>query len=129
MADQGVQFVRKNAKTPFFLYAAYAVPHVALQVPQDSIDEYIASSQGRSRIQAGRGYLPHFTPLSAYAAMITRMDRDIGDLMDTLDELGIADNTLIIFTSDNGPTHDVGGVDTGFFNSADGLRGTEMQCL
>jgi arylsulfatase A-like enzyme len=123
MADQGVQFVRKNAKTPFFLYAAYAVPHVALQVPQDSVDEYIGKFPGEKPYPGGRGYLPHYKPLSAYAAMITRMDRDIGDLMDTLDELGIADNTLIMFTSDNGPTHDVGGVDTGFFNSADGLRG------
>jgi len=73
-----------------------------------------------------RGYLPHRAPRAAYAAMITRMDREIGRIMALLEELGLHDNTLVIFTSDNGPTFN-GGTDSGFFNSAGPLRGLKTQ--
>jgi arylsulfatase A len=56
--------------------------------------------------------------------MVTRMDRDIGRILDSLESHGIADRTIVIFTSDNGPTHGrVGGADSAFFNSAGGFRG------
>ena len=58
--------------------------------------------------------------------MVSHMDRNIGMLMVQLEELGVADNTLLIFTSDNGATY-AGGVDYKFFNSAGGLRGTKGQ--
>ncbi|MDH4350755.1 MAG: sulfatase-like hydrolase/transferase, partial [Gemmatimonadota bacterium] len=67
-------------------------------------------------------YLPHRTPRAAYAAMITRMDWHIGRLMALLDSLGLDEQTLVMFSSDNGPTY-VGGVDTEFFRSTGGLRG------
>ncbi len=73
-----------------------------------------------------RGYLPHPTPRAAYAAMVTRMDREIGTLLDLLDELGLAEDTLVLFTSDNGPTFN-GGTDSAFFDSAAGLRGLKTQ--
>ncbi|MFM7133006.1 MAG: sulfatase-like hydrolase/transferase, partial [Planctomycetota bacterium] len=59
----------------------------------------------------------------AYAAMISRLDAEVGAIRAALVNAGIADNTLIFLTSDNGPTHDVGGVDTAFFESTAGLRG------
>jgi arylsulfatase len=72
---------------------------------------------------SGKGYLPHATPRAGYAAMISRLDAEVGALRAELEKNGLAQNTLIFITSDNGPTHDVGGVDTAFFDSTAGLRG------
>ena len=69
-----------------------------------------------------KGYLPHPAPRAGYAAMVTRMDREIGRIMSLLKELGIDDKTLVIFSSDNGPTFN-GGTDSEFFHSAGPLRG------
>jgi len=55
--------------------------------------------------------------------MISRLDREVGDLLDLLDELALADDTIVVFTSDNGPTHVAGEVDVEFFRSGGGLRG------
>jgi arylsulfatase A len=72
----------------------------------------------------GRGYLPQRTPRAAYAAMITRMDREVGRILNLVNELGLDENTIFVFTSDNGPLYDqLGGSDTEFFNSHAGLRG------
>src|SRR5207247_2652270 len=72
----------------------------------------------------GRNYLPHYAPRAAYAAMITRLDREIGRMIALIKELGLDENTLFVFTSDNGPLYDkFGGTDTGFFESAGALRG------
>jgi arylsulfatase A len=70
------------------------------------------------------GYRSQPTPKAAFAAMITRMDRDIGRLMDLLAKRGMDRNTLVLFTSDNGP-HVEGGADPAFFNSSGGLRGVK----
>ena len=120
MAD-AVAFVREHAAEPFFLYLPFPVPHVALQVPDESVAEY----EGRfadTPYPGDRGYLPHRTPRAAYAAMITRMDEGIGAVLRTLEEAGVAENTVVIFTSDNGPTFN-GGTDSEFFDSTGGLRG------
>jgi arylsulfatase len=121
MTEEALSFVRANAERPFFLYLPYPVPHVALQVPEDSLAEYEGAFP-ETPSTGGKGYLPHHTPRAAYAAMITRMDRDIGRLLDLLDELELTDDTLVVFTSDNGPTY-AGGVDYEFFKSAGELRG------
>ena len=125
ISDEALNFIRDNQNEPFFLYWASTVPHVALQVPDDSLAEYLGEWEDPP-YPGGKGYIPHFKPLAAYAAMITRMDRDIGRAMDLVDELGLADNTIFVFTSDNGPlneTHQgLAGTDSLFFNSHDGLR-------
>ena len=116
ISNEVMRFVEKNASKPFFLYWATTVPHVALQVPDDSLKEY----QGKwddPPYPGGKGYTPHFTPRAAYAAMVTRMDREIGRLVKLLKEKGVYENTLIVFTSDNGATFDVAGTDTDFFKS------------
>src|SRR5204863_9341524 len=70
------------------------------------------------------GYLPHRTPHAAYAAMVTRLDREIGKLLALVDEYGLRENTIVVFTSDNGPLWErLGGTDSAFFNSTGGLRG------
>jgi arylsulfatase A len=121
--DAAIEFVRTNASRPFFLYFASTVPHLALQVPEDSLAEYRGKFPD-DPYTGTNGYLPHLTPRAAYAAMVTRLDRDIGRLVDTIRELKLEENTIFVFTSDNGPLYNrLGGTDTEFFNSTAGLRG------
>lgn len=107
---------------PFFLYFPTPIPHAALQVPEDSLAEYLDEGWDAGPYLGTKGYLPHRAPRAAYAAMITRMDRDIGILLDRIDALGQSENTLVLFTSDNGATFN-GGVDRAFFESNGNLRG------
>jgi arylsulfatase A-like enzyme len=120
---QALRFIRDHKERPFFVYFATTVPHLALQVPSDSLAEY----QGRwadSPYPGTNGYLPHFAPRAAYAAMVTRLDRDIGRIMAQVRDLGLDGQTLFVFTSDNGPLYDrLGGTDSDFFESAGRLRG------
>ncbi len=126
IAARQVAFVRKHADRPFFLYVPTTVPHVALQVPPDepSLAEYAAKFGDEPPYLGGKGYVPCRRPRATYAAMITRMDREVGRIVATLEELGIDDDTIFVFSSDNGaaaPT--TGGVDTAFFASNGGLHG------
>ncbi|HJT79008.1 MAG TPA: arylsulfatase, partial [Gemmataceae bacterium] len=121
--EQARRFVRAHKDRPFFLYYATTVPHLALQVPEDSLAEY-AGKFPEKPYTGDRGYLPQRQPHAAYAAMITRLDRDVGRLLALLQELGLAERTIVVFASDNGPLYDrLGGTDTQFFNSAAGFRG------
>jgi arylsulfatase A-like enzyme len=123
IGEQALQFVRDNKDRPFFLYYPTTVPHLALQVPQDSLDQF-AGKYPETPYTGDKNYLPHRQPRAAYAAMITRMDRDIGRLLDLLKTLNLDERTIVVFTSDNGPLYDrLGGTDTDFFNSAAGFRG------
>ncbi len=129
IVDEALGFVRANRERPFLLYLPFTIPHVALQVPSDSLSEYdgaFPETPYTGTRATGTSYLPHRTPHAAYAAMITRMDRDIGRIMDLLVELGLDENTVVFFTSDNGPSW-VGGADPDFFESRGGLRGRKAQ--
>jgi len=121
MAEEALWFIRENKDRPFFLYLPFPVPHAAIQVPEDSLQEYEGAFQ-ETPYKGEKGYLPHPAPRAGYAAMVTRMDREIGRIMALLKELGIDDKTLVFFSSDNGPTFN-GGTDSDFFNSAGPLRG------
>jgi len=122
-AEAALEFVRQASGRPFLLYYATIVPHLALQVPPDSLAEY-AGAFPETPYTGDRGYLPHRTPRAAYAAMITRLDREVGRLMALVKELGLDERTMFVFTSDNGPLYDqLGGTDSEFFNSHGGLRG------
>ena len=121
--DVALEFIRANQDRPFFLYVPYAVPHLAIQVPEDSLAEY-RGQWDDSAYEGGKGYLPHPAPRAGYAAMVTRMDRDVGRILDLIAELGLDENTLVIFSSDNGPTYDrLGGSDSDFFTSTGPFRG------
>lgn len=123
ITNQALQFVRDNKDRPFLLYYPTTVPHLALQVPADSLQEY-AGQFPEEPYLGDRGYLPHRTPRAAYAAMITRMDREVGRIMALIESLGLDEKTIFVFSSDNGPLYDkYGGTDAEFFNSAGGLRG------
>lgn len=121
--EQALAFVRSHRDQPFFLYYPSPLPHLALQVPDADVQPY-ATAFAETAYRGEHGYTPHRTPRAAYVAMITRLDRDVGSLLDVLDELGLADDTIVVFTSDNGATHSpVGGTDVDFFASCGPLRG------
>ena len=119
-----LDFVRAHREQPFFLYYPTIIPHVALHVPDEEMKPYLALGWNDPPFtkKNGKGYTPHFTPRAAYAAMITRMDTYMGRVFDLLDELGLRENTIVVFTSDNGATY-LEEVDYTFFESVGPLRG------
>ena len=119
MQAQALRFIREHQKAPFFLYLAPTVPHVSLQVPEEELASYDFEE---TPYLGQQNYLPHPRPRAAYAGMISRMDRQIGEVVALVDSLGLGDNTLIIFTSDNGTTYN-GGTEADFFASVGELRG------
>jgi arylsulfatase A len=128
--------IEKDDPRPFFLYLNYTVPHAELRAPEDSMAAFrgkfpekpFANAKADAVPSGSRpdtpslGYRSQPAPHAAFAAMITRMDRDIGRLADLLSARGLDRRTLFLFTSDNGP-HQEGGADPTFFNSSGGLRG------
>jgi len=95
ITDRTVGFLRSHRRQPFFIYLAYIEPHLRIEAPAADIAEHRGKFQEKDPNK----------PLNAtYAAMITRMDKEVGRVMQTLDELGLADNTLVIFSSDHGAT-------------------------
>jgi arylsulfatase len=121
ISEEALKFLRSNRDKPFFLYVPSTIPHVALQAPEDSLAEY-KGQWPDPPYDGKRGYVPHANPRACYAAMVTLLDKEVGRIMALLQELGLDDNTLVIFTSDNGPTY-AGGSDAGFFESAGPLNG------
>jgi len=125
IAARQLEFVRRHAGRPFFLYCPTTVPHLALEVPADepSLAEYARQFAGEPPYTGGKGYVPCERPLATYAAMITRMDREVGRIVALLESLGLADDTIFVFSSDNGGTiPGVGGIDTLRMGSHAGMR-------
>ncbi len=120
---QTLAFIRDHRARPFFLYVPSTIPHLSLQVPDDSLAEYVGKIADVP-YKGERRYLPHQYPHACYAAMVSRLDRYVGEIVAELTKLDLEKNTIIIFTSDNGPAAEqVGGSDSDFFNSAGGLTG------
>ncbi len=119
MQKEVLAFVERNKEKPFFLYYATPLPHVPLQAPEKWVEYYHKKFGDEEPYLGEKGYFPNCYPRATYAAMISYLDEQVGELIDKLKDLGIYDNTLIIFTSDNGPTeYSDDGVDTQFFDSA-----------
>jgi arylsulfatase len=124
MFEQTIQFLEDNYDQPFFLYFATPIPHVPLQAP-DSLVAYYRQKFGEEEPYLGdQGYFPNRSPRATYAAMVTYMDMQIGQIVDKLRELGVYENTIIFFTSDNGPTY-AGGADSEYFDSAEPFSSAE----
>jgi arylsulfatase A-like enzyme len=133
---EAAAFVERTDPRPFFVYLNYTVPHAELRAPDDAValfrerfpEQPFANAAadrkptGASPEVPSLGYRSQPTPHAAFAAMVTRMDRDIGRLTDLLRARGIDRRTLVLFTSDNGP-HQEAGADPVFFKSSGGLRG------
>ncbi|HSC37669.1 MAG TPA: arylsulfatase, partial [Chitinophagaceae bacterium] len=123
--QQALRFLKEKHTKPFFLFMPYTLPHAELYGPRDSIYNYYRkqfNEQAVVKKSSKDDYRFEPYPHAAFAAMITRFDHYVGDIMAAVQQQGLADNTLILFTSDNGP-HREGGGDPDFFNSSGGLRG------
>ena len=116
MHDGAMKFIKENKDSAFFLYYASPIPHVPLQAPKKWVD-YYREKIGEEEPFTGKSYFPCQYPKATYAAMITYLDEQVGEIVALLEELGLTEETMIVFTSDNGPTY-TGGADTPFFNSA-----------
>lgn len=129
--QMALRFLDNNKDKPFFLFLPYVIPHAELIVPEDSIiyqfrgmypeKPYRGCDQGCGSFRKG-GYCSQPAPRATFAAMIYRLDVYVGQVVAKLKELGLYDNTIIVFTSDNGP-HMEGGADPDFFNSNGNFRG------
>ncbi len=120
--EEAVKFLHGHRDKPFFLYLPFIIPHLSIQVPDEALGQY-AGQIPEHPYSDKSAYFQHPTPHAGYAAMISYLDRAVGKIIASVDELGLGDNTLIIFTSDNGPAYKLGGADSDFFNSAGPLRG------
>ena len=128
--EKAMTFIEKNRDTTFFMYYPSIIPHAELAAPE----EYMAEFRGKllpekkykgideGTLYKNGGYGSQEEPHTAFAAMITLLDKQVGEIREKLETIGVADNTIIIFTSDNGP-HQEGGADPDYFNSNAGLKG------
>lgn len=117
MFREAISFIESSGDQPFFLYYATPIPHAAIQAPAEWVTKYLEKFGDEEPYSGDKGYFPHRYPHSGYSAMVSYMDNNIGLMMNKLMELGKFENTLIMFTSDNGPTYN-GGTDSPWFNSA-----------
>ncbi|MEZ4774640.1 MAG: arylsulfatase [Bacteroidia bacterium] len=125
-----LEFIEKNKDTSFFLYVPNTIPHAELLVPDSLIalfrgkllpeTPFIGTDDGENYRNGPYG--SQAEPHAAFAAMVYLLDKQVGEIMDKLKSAGIDDNTLIIFTSDNGP-HVEGGADPDYFDSNGPLKG------
>lgn len=121
---EAVRFIREAhaEQRPFLAMMTYTLPHAELNLPHDSIYHYYRQRLTPRPWDGRDGYPSSEDAHASFAAMVERLDSYIGELCCLLNELGIADNTLIVFTSDNGP-HSEGGADPQYFKSSGPLRG------
>ena len=128
--QQVLSFIESNTEDPFFLYYANVIPHAELIAPEPYMEKYRGKFEPEKSYQGydeGPNYRqgPYESQPEAHAAfvaMVSYLDDCVGEIMTKLEELGIADNTLIMFTSDNGP-HLEGGADPDYFDSNGVFRG------
>ena len=121
--DRALEFIRNNSDGPFFCYLPVTIPHVELAVPADSLTQYLGKFPEIGGGQERRiGYIVSPNPRATYAAMVSRLDRDVGRLVDLLRDLGIDRDTVVIFNSDNGAQSRFD-VSEDFFDASAGLRG------
>ncbi len=128
--EKTLAFIEANRDRPFFLFIPTVLPHAELQGPDDEYDKHYEKAFEETAYR-GNDYGPEATvggyasvakPRATFAAMVSRLDAYVGEVLAKLDELGLSENTIVLFSSDNG-AHREGGADPEFFNSAGGLRG------
>lgn len=128
--EEALSFIRENKDTSFFLFYPNVIPHAELLVPEEYMEkfrgkflpekEYKGTDDGE-KFRLGP-YGSQAESHAAFAGMVNLLDEQVGEVMNLVEELGISDNTLIIFTSDNGP-HLEGGADPDYFDSNGPLTG------
>lgn len=128
--EEAIKFLQANKDTSFFLFYPSVIPHAELFAPEKYMAQYRAQfspEKPYEGVDDGEKYRngPYGSqeePHTAFAAMIALLDEQVGEIMEEVEKLGLAENTLIIFSSDNGP-HLEGGADPDFFNSNGALQG------
>lgn len=121
ISDKALAFIERHARQPFFCYVPSTIPHWELLVPEDSFARYRGRFPEKAFSRPGSRYADQPEMRAAYAAMISRLDREVGRIIDLVRKLGQERNTLLLFTSDNGAAGGIIGED--FFNSSGGFRG------
>ena len=130
--ERTLAFIDANKDKPFFLFVPTVLPHAELAGPEDEYYKQYAHEFDEKPYR-GNDYGPKATvpgyagvdkPHAMYASMVSRMDAYVGQIVERLRQNNLLDNTIILFTSDNG-AHKEGGADPNFFNSSGGLRGTK----
>jgi|GEM_PF-14765 len=121
---------RQSGDKPFFGFFTYTLPHAELVQPEDSLLNYYRERLGETRVFNG-SYGGRYNPVThthaQFAAMIARLDNYVGEILKKLKEKGLDENTIVIFSSDNGP-HEEGGADPGFFGRDGKLKGIKRSC-
>ena len=128
--NDAYQFIEENAKAgqPFFCYIPTAIPHAAMHAPKELHDKWrkklpqFENRIGKYRAGTTEKCPDVINPVAGFAAMIEHLDNNVGQIIDLLEKYQIEKNTLVIFSSDNGPSPE-GGHDLDFWNSRGGLRG------
>ena len=128
--DKAMAFMEENKNQPFFMYYASIIPHAELLVPDSLLQKFSGKflpEKEYKGVDDGPGFRngPYGSQAeshAAFAAMVYLLDKQVGQIREKIEELGIAENTLIIFSSDNGP-HQEGGADPDYFNSNAQFRG------
>jgi arylsulfatase A len=116
----GLDFIEQHRNDRFFLYLAYTLPHAAVEVPAGAMAGYDFPEEPYDDYRFGKQERPR----AAFAGMVSRLDDSVGAIIAKLETLGIAKDTLVLFTSDNGPADDYL-VDNPFFGATGGLRGSK----
>lgn len=122
--DQALQFIKNNKNKPFFAMLTYTLPHAEMNLPHDSIYQRFENSFDETPYDGSRGYTSVEKPKATFAAMVTRLDMYVGEVLAELTALELDKNTIVFFTSDNGP-HREGGAEPDFFQSYGPLKGTK----
>lgn len=129
--ERALQFIEKNKDKPFFLFYPNIIPHAELLLPEENLAEYRGKFQPENAFKGAEpgdkyfregGYGTQPEGHAAFAAMVTLLDKQVGEILGKLKELGLEKNTLVIFSSDNGP-HREGGADPDYFDSNGVLKG------
>ena len=115
--QKALSFIEENKDSLFFMYYASPLPHLPLQAPKEEVERYRAIFGKEQPYTGEKGYFPNRYPRATYAAMISYLDNQLGEIVSLLKEKGIYENTIIIFSSDNGPSY-TGGVDFNYFESS-----------
>jgi arylsulfatase A-like enzyme len=114
-------FIERNRSQPFFCYVPFTIPHLELLVPEDSIAKYRGKFPERAYVDPRKHYADQPEVRATYAGMIDRLDRDVGRITSLIGKLGLDNDTIVFFTSDNGAATPL--YNEHYFNSTAGLRG------
>ncbi|WP_394171892.1 sulfatase-like hydrolase/transferase [Thalassotalea litorea] len=128
--DEAISYIKQARENPFFMMLTYSSPHAELGVPEQFSEQYQLSEKPYHGMTGGTpadkyaAYYPEPVeqPNAVLAGMVSALDHYVGEILDTLEQQGQLDNTIIIFTSDNGP-HDEGGADPEFFQASAPYKG------